>query len=122
MRIAFCLKENRIDSPLDERFGRAGWFGIIDGKTGEKMEIIENTAKNESSGAGGKAIQLLVNKDVEIIIAPEFGPKAFEALKALNITIFRQGELNTIPSALEAWKMGNLKRPEKAGHSGLHKA
>ncbi|MBI9102399.1 MAG: NifB/NifX family molybdenum-iron cluster-binding protein [Spirochaetales bacterium] len=122
MNIAFCLKENSIESELDGRFGRAQWFGIIDSETGEEVSLFENTAKEEPSGAGSKAVQLLLSNGAEAIIAPEFGPKAFDALKRFDLKLFKQGDHKTVFAALKAWRSGSLESPAAPGNSGLHKA
>ena len=123
MKIALCLKDNRLDSELDNRFGRAEYFAIVDGESGKELEIMENTAKNEPSGAGSRAVQLLVNSGAEVIIGPEFGPKAFDALNQFNLKLYRQGSCTKVSQALEEWKSGKLDSPGAPGHGGgLHKA
>lgn len=122
MKIAFCLKTDNIDSELDNRFGRAEYYGIVDSETGKAVEVFENTAKQEPSGAGASAVQLLVNKGAEAVIAPEFGPKAFDALNRFSVKLFKQGDHKKITAALEAWKDGKLDTPAAPGRGGLHKA
>jgi len=122
LKIAFCLKENRPDSPLDERFGRASWFALVDAQEGKVLEIVENTAQMESAGAGSLAVQILLDHGAETIIAPEFGPISHEALKTFKVELFKQGAHRTIDSALKAWEEGTLEKAEKAGAKGLHKA
>jgi len=122
MKVAFCLAENRADSPLDERFGRAGWFALTDGEEGRVLEIIENTAKNEPSGAGSLAIQLLLDRGAGAIVAPEFGPKAYDALKTLKLELFKQGDHRTLAGAWQGWKTGTLAKADQPGPAGLHRA
>lgn len=122
MKIAFCLKTDSKDSELDDRFGRAEYYGIIDSETGNTFEIFENTARKESSGAGASAVQLLVNKGAEAVIAPEFGPKAFDALNRFSIKLFKQGDHKKVDSAMEDWRTGKLASPAAPGRGGLHKA
>lgn len=58
MKIAIALEENKYESQVDKRFGRAAYFLIIDIET-KKYKIVENEAKNEVSGAGLKVIEIL---------------------------------------------------------------
>ena len=122
MKIAFCLKENNFQSDLDSRFGRAEFFGFVDSRTGEELAIIENSAKNNPSGAGSAAIQLLVSNGVEAVVAPEYGPKAFESLNKLGLESYKQGSSQKTTEALTAFKNGTLEKPSAPGHGGLHKA
>ena len=81
MKIAICSKGNDLSSLCDERFGRCETFVIFDTETKESFAI-DNEAKNEGAGAGGKAVKILFNKGIDILIAPELGPKAMEAISS----------------------------------------
>lgn len=122
MIIGLCLKENSETSVLDNRFGRAGWFAICDSDKNNEITIIENMAKEQSGGAGSMAVQTLSDHKVEILIAPEVGPKAFPLLNTLKIEILKQGENKTITEVLSAWKEGKLSHIQNPGAMGLHKA
>ena len=50
-------------------------FVIYDTRTKEVISV-DNTAKDESGGAGGKAVRVLSKNAVEAAIVPELGPKA----------------------------------------------
>lgn len=88
MRIAFTVL-NSNGSELDERFGRAEYFAIYDTDT-KDTEIIDNDAKNESGGAGGKAVKILFQNKVQAVVSGEFGPKAVIALKDFEIKAYRK--------------------------------
>ena len=65
-------------------FGRARSFAIYDeGMPG--FSIVENEGANSEHGAGTGAAAFLAEKGVGIVLAPEIGPKAAEALKAGGI-------------------------------------
>lgn len=108
MRISICSKKAGLDSLVDERFGRAENFTIIDLDTAI-VETIENTAKNDPSGAGGEAVRLLSKHKVDIAIVPHLGPKAEKAMEAFEIKIISQGECKSVGDVLEAYKAGKLK-------------
>ena len=88
MKIATCSMGNELSSLCDERFGRCETFVVFDTETKGSFAI-DNEAKNEGAGAGGKAVKILFNKGIDILIAPELGPKAMEAIKAFELETYR---------------------------------
>lgn len=122
MIIACCVEKPDSGSPLDSRFGRANWFAIIEEDSGNVREFVKNAAKDEPSGAGSMAVQILSSHGVEAIISPDVGPKAHQALRLCRIRAFNQGSLASIPEALSAWKAGELPEILAPQHKGLHRA
>lgn len=106
MKIMISIQENSPESVLDEHFGRAAYFMIIDLKTHDS-EILENPAKTLASGAGAAVVQLAVDRQVQTVFSGRFGPHAAQALTASGIKMqqFPQGcktvqeLLNTDPEA-----------------------
>ncbi|ADO83367.1 NifB/NifX family molybdenum-iron cluster-binding protein [Ilyobacter polytropus] len=124
MKIAVASKGEGLKAEIDNMFGRAEYFVIVDSENTE-VKSIENTAKNESNGAGGKAVKLLSNEGVEIIVAPELGPKAVTAVEAFKIKAYKKDSLKTVEEAVKAYKEGKLIEFESASvreHSGLRRA
>jgi len=124
MKIGVCAKNNGLESEVDDRFGRADNYVIFNTETKEVVTI-ENTAKNEASGAGGMAVRLLDKNDVEIVLAPELGPKAMDAIKAFNIEAFAFGNSKTVKEAIENYENGTLVKfitNSNEGHHGLRRA
>jgi predicted Fe-Mo cluster-binding NifX family protein len=99
MKIAIALEENRYDSNVDRRVGRASYFILVDSETNE-YEIIENEAKDEVTGAGLKVIKNLVSLGVEELIAGEVGPKAIVLIEEFDLPVYRLGELTTVKEIL----------------------
>lgn len=108
MKIAIALEENKYESQVDKRFGRAAYFLIIDIET-KKYKIVENEAKNEVSGAGLKVIRNLIAWKVDEIVAEEVGPKAVMLIKELEIPIYKLGNINKVEEVLKAYNQKNLK-------------
>lgn len=108
MKISICSKKEGLDSLIDERFGRTENFTIIDLDT-MFIETVENTAKNEASGAGGEAVKLISKYNVEAAIVPHLGPKAEKAMEAFGIKTFSQEDYKSVIEVLEAYKSGKLK-------------
>ncbi|MBN2617486.1 MAG: NifB/NifX family molybdenum-iron cluster-binding protein [Spirochaetales bacterium] len=105
--IAIPVKDTGDNPEVDERFGRCAFFCIIDDK-GTKT-FIENSAKDLSSGAGGQAVSILANNDVDVIIAPHIGPKSMTPILELGIKVFSVGNAKTVSEALEGLKLNILK-------------
>lgn len=109
--IAIPVKSRGDNPEIDERFGRAELFCIIDNKV---LGFIENNGKEESSGAGGLAVKLLADQNVETVISPHIGPKAMDALKALKIEAYSVGECKTVNEALDNFAAGKLSSQTQA--------
>lgn len=109
MKIALGLEENSYSSQADRRFGRAPYFILIDTET-DKYEIVENEAKDESVGAGLKAVKNLVNLGVEEIIAGEIGPKAAVLIEEFKIPVYKLGDLKTVDEVIKNYKEKKLEK------------
>lgn len=121
MNIAFCSTGTDRTSKLDQRFGRTEFFVVINTETNEVHHFV-NEAKNASGGAGPQAIQQLVDNNIEIVIAPEIGPKAYDAMVTMGIKAYAQGQLTTIEEAYTAWKNNDLQEIQSSTGKGLHRA
>ncbi len=89
-------KGNTVDANFDLRFGRAGWFCVLNEENGN-TEFIENEFKNATGGAGTKASEKMIELGVQKIISGDFGPKAKELLDKFNIQlIIIQNENQTV--------------------------
>ena len=84
MKTVITSKGNNTKAKFDPRFGRAGWFCIIDDETG-KSNFIENDQAEASGGAGVKVAEKMVEIGVKKVISGDFGPKAKELLDKFNI-------------------------------------
>ena len=77
MKIAVTSLGESLDSPIDQRFGRARFFVLYDLESGE-WTVHDNTQNLEAAqGAGIQAAQHVVNLGVEAVITGHCGPKAF---------------------------------------------
>lgn len=87
-KIAIAVsREGDLDVPADPRFGRAAAFLFTD-ETGAEVECLVNPNVEAAHGAGTGSAAMLVRKDVEAVIAGEFGPKAYNALDAAGISMW----------------------------------
>ncbi len=84
MKTIISSEGDNLKSTFDLRFGRAGWFCLLDEETGTSR-FFENEFKNESQGAGGKVVEMVVELGVTKVISGDFGPKAKDLLEKFNI-------------------------------------
>jgi predicted Fe-Mo cluster-binding NifX family protein len=70
---------------MDDRFGRAKAFLVVDKKTGKALEVLDNSSGDVSHGAGTAAADLLNSAGVEAVVSGRFGPNALDALQAFGI-------------------------------------
>jgi predicted Fe-Mo cluster-binding NifX family protein len=120
MKIAISAAGSRPDSPMDARFGRAGYFQIFDTETDE-YEVIDNTQGMDAmQGAGIQASELVAGRGVSVLITGHCGPKAFRVLSGAGIKVMLCGG-GTVENALEKYRSGSLEEaagPDVNSHWG----
>ena len=84
MKTIISSTGNNLDAGFDLRFGRAGWFCLLDEETG-KTSFYENENKEASHGAGTKAVEKVIELGAARVISGDFGPKAKELLEKFTI-------------------------------------
>ena len=108
MKIAVSAAGNTMESQLDQRFGRAVSFLIVETKNMD-YEAINNSAAASSGGAGISAAQLVADKGAEAVITGNVGPNAMNVLKAANIEIYK-GSAASVKENVELFKKGALEK------------
>ncbi|SHJ24280.1 Predicted Fe-Mo cluster-binding protein, NifX family [Malonomonas rubra DSM 5091] len=101
MIVAVTAQEGRIDSPIDERFGRAPFFMIANSDTMEVYAFDNSEGVNAGNGAGTGAAQLMAEQKVEVLYTGKVGPKASEALDKAGIKVV-EGISGTVEEVLSA--------------------
>ncbi len=84
MKIAITSTGNSLESKLDQRFGRCGYFTVYDTET-KGIEFLPNPNKDALEGAGPASVQLIASRNVQKIISGEFGMKIKSMLDGLKI-------------------------------------
>ncbi len=107
--IAIPIKSKDKNALIDERFGRASFFYIYNDI---EFKIVDNSAKDASSGAGGLAVKLLSDENVDTIISPHIGPKAMEVIKQLGISVYEKGESTGLADVMKLFKDDKLTKLE----------
>lgn len=122
MKFAVMTSDNRgLKSEVAQRFGRAPYLVIVNIGT-EESKVQKNQAAAESSGAGIAAAQTVFDENVEAVIAGNFGPKAFDSLKAGQLKLYSVFGV-TVEEALAKVKQGELEELSdytRSAHSGLN--
>lgn len=108
MRIAATTSGGGLEDIITPQFGRAMSFTIVEYDEEIKdVEIVKNMAVSQPSGAGIAASQLLIDKDVEVLLTGNVGPKAMAVLKSAGIRVFRADGLK-VKDAVEMFVKGKL--------------
>lgn len=87
MKICITASGHGMDARVDERFGRAPFFVIVDPDT-MQQETITNPAMDAEQGAGIAAAQGVAQKGVNAVLTGFVGPKAYAALQSAGIAIY----------------------------------
>ena len=106
-KIAICSTGTAPSSPIDERFGRCACFMIWDPDT-NKYEVLPNTGPEAARGAGTGAVQVLLQKNVGIVIVPKIGRKAHASLKKAGIKVLAGGDGKTVEEVRQSYQAGEM--------------
>lgn len=104
MKIVIPSSGKTIDSMMDERFGRAGFFLIYDTDT-DKYQFLENTWLGQQHGVGVRTSSVIAEKGVSVAIVPHIGPKAGDILRESGIDV-RTSEIKPLKQIIEELKNG----------------
>jgi predicted Fe-Mo cluster-binding NifX family protein len=117
MKIAVSSTGPTLKSKVDQRFGRAGLFLMVDDST-LAFEVINNQQNIDAAqGAGIQAARLVSDSGAEVVITGHCGPKAFQTLQAAGIQIIVGAE-GTVQDMVEKYKTGKLKPSDSADVEG----
>ena len=111
MLICITSSGNTLDSNVDPRFGRCGYFLIVDTDT-MTSEAVKNPNIDSMGGAGIQSGQLIAGKDVRVVLTGNVGPNAFQTLQAAGVGVIT-GVSGTVKEAAEKYKKGELKVTEE---------
>lgn len=122
MKIAVTAQKPGWEELPDSRFGRAPWFILVDAekKTWEAVENLQN--RQAAQGAGIQAAATIIDREAQVLISGNVGPKAFRVLQAGGVRIYRHDAARhrTVAAAVAAWERGELEEITAAtveGHS-----
>jgi len=117
MKLAISAKGKDLDSPVDQRFGRADVFIIYETDTGN-FEAIDNRANLDlAQGAGIQSARNVVAQGVQYVITGHCGPKAYRSLGAADIKVI-VGATGTVREAVARFEAGELDAVDEADVEG----
>jgi predicted Fe-Mo cluster-binding NifX family protein len=106
MKLCITSTGKEMESKIDETFGRAPYFLLIDTDTGA-MDVIENPAATQGQGAGIAAAQIAADNGADAVLTGYAGQNAFHAFQASGIKLFVGASAqNTINEAFAKFKQG----------------
>jgi predicted Fe-Mo cluster-binding NifX family protein len=104
LRIAIATKrQGGLEDVVSEVFGRANTFTILDVEKGaiKSVKVLENPAVSYGHGAGPIVVKMLIDTEVNMVIAAEFGPGASELLEHHKITVMLVNANSTVDKAIK---------------------
>jgi predicted Fe-Mo cluster-binding NifX family protein len=90
MKVAIASQRGALSDPVAEVFGRCRFFVLADTES-DVFERVANPGCDAPGGAGVDAAQCLIDRGVQVVVAPRFGPKADAVLRAAGIRELRRG-------------------------------
>jgi predicted Fe-Mo cluster-binding NifX family protein len=118
MKVAISAKGKDLDSPVDQRFGRAEVFIIYDTET-DSFEAVDNKANLDlAQGAGIQSARNVVAQGPQYLITGHCGPKAYRSLSAADIKVI-VGVTGTVREVIARFEAGELEpadEPDVKGH------
>ncbi|MBS4538788.1 NifB/NifX family molybdenum-iron cluster-binding protein [Clostridium sp. D2Q-11] len=117
MKLAMPTNTDSMEGRVNNTFGRSPYFLIYDTETKEGT-FFNNPAAASHGGAGIKAAQVIVDKNIDALITPRCGENAANVLNQANIKIY-QSLNDTIRNNISACQEGELSTLENI-HAGFH--
>lgn len=117
MKVAFTARGDTLDHEIDERFGRAAMFVVVDTSDRSVRHVDNSESTNAAEGAGIQAARTVWEAHAEAVVTGHCGPKAFSALKKAGIDVY-VGARGTVGESLAMFESGELERAESADVSG----
>jgi len=88
MKIAIPVEQNQIQTVISASFGRAPYYLIHNTETNQN-EFLDNSALLSQGGAGIKAAQILLDQNVDVLIAPRCGENAALLLREGGVSLYK---------------------------------
>ncbi|MDD3042116.1 MAG: NifB/NifX family molybdenum-iron cluster-binding protein [Methanosarcinaceae archaeon] len=120
MKICVTSAGEGPDSEFDPRFGRCGYFVVLDSESGA-LESIENKSAGASGGAGIQAAQTVAKAGIDVLLTGGVGPNAFSVLSEAGIEV-KIGPSGSVSDAVRQYEEGKLQAissPNSAPHAGM---
>ena len=120
MKLCVTSTGQRLDDPVDPRFGRSHYFLIVDSDS-LHFEAIQNPAFTTGGGAGIQAAKVVTDHGAEAVLTGNVGPNAFNTLQAAGLKIIVGLADTTVKQAVEGFNAGqyqHVSSPSVEAHHG----
>ncbi|MEM4728056.1 MAG: NifB/NifX family molybdenum-iron cluster-binding protein [Candidatus Bathyarchaeia archaeon] len=104
LRIAFpTVGYGGLDEAVSDVFGRARTLTLVDVEDGKVLgvEVVENPAASLAHGSGPLVAKLLADRDVELVMASEFGPGASILIEHYGMRMIKADKNKRISKIIE---------------------
>ena len=112
MKVAVSSTGKDLNSQLDPRFGRCGYFIIVE-TDDMSFEAFANESVGMGGGAGIQSAAFVASKGVKAVLTGNCGPKAMQAFSAGGLEVFT-GHSGTVGEVVERFKQGSMKSTTEA--------
>jgi predicted Fe-Mo cluster-binding NifX family protein len=122
MKIAITASGKTLNSQVDQRFGRAAYFIVLDPDTMD-FRVLDNEDVASAGGAGISSAKNVIDSGAEAVLTGNCGPNAERTLTAAGIKIYT-GVSGQVSEAVELFKSGKLTKatePDVQTHFGKDK-
>ena len=109
MKVCFTAKGTTLDALMEERFGRAPYFILVESENGS-FEAIKNPYADGGGGVGPKAAQVLIANNVKALVSGQVGGNAQEVLAAAGIAMYTYRTGGSVKDALDQFTKNTLAR------------
>lgn len=117
MKIGLSSDGNDLSASFASNFGRCSYFVVYDSVSKKISTAYQNSAQNAAGGAGIQAAQSLIKNQVEVVIAPQMGPNAWDVLQGASMKIYT-GIVGSIQENIDAFLGENLNEMTGAHGTG----
>ncbi|MEN6395538.1 MAG: NifB/NifX family molybdenum-iron cluster-binding protein [Methanoregula sp.] len=107
MKVCITSQGATLDSPLEDRFGRAPYFIIAESDNGS-FDAVKNPYADGAGGVGPKAAQVLIAHGVKALISGQVGGNAREVLTAAGIAMYTCRAGGSVKEALDQFTKNKL--------------
>ncbi|MCK9581502.1 MAG: NifB/NifX family molybdenum-iron cluster-binding protein [Methanoregula sp.] len=111
MKICITAQGATPDTKVEERFGRAPYFILMDRETGS-YEAIANPFADGAGGVGPKAAQLILDRKAEALVSGLLGGNAKAVLDSAGVTQYTYRAGGSVRDAFDAFRNNTLERAE----------
>lgn len=119
MKIVISAAGRDKESNIDQTFGRARFFLIVNTKSKE-VKVIENKAIDRPNGVGITAVNTVENEGIDAVITAEIGPLAFETFERTGVKVYKaEGKINDAIQLFEEGKLSEITKATRPKYAGL---